>query len=81
MSGGKLLALDVTGILALTNKTNIQGDFTKVNLSGIYRHYLHGCQHSDDQNKQKQELATPKNERTNLDLLRAVENIIVHGAR
>lgn len=65
MSGGKLLALDVTG------------DFTKVNLSGIYRHYLHGCQHSDEQNSQRQEDATPKNERTNLEVMKMLEKLLV----
>jgi len=57
LSGGRLLGMDVTG------------EFTKVNVKGLYRAYLHSTQHDDTQNNQDLSKAVVTNETTNLLLM------------
>jgi len=57
LSGGRLLGMDVTG------------EFTKVNVKGLYRKYLHSTQHDDTQNDQDLSKAVITNETTNLMLM------------
>jgi hypothetical protein len=63
-SKNRLLAMDITG------------DFTKVNVCGHYRHYLHATQHDDDNNDILQTTATPNNQITNLEILKCVEHAL-----
>jgi hypothetical protein len=59
-SNNKLLALDITG------------DFSKVEVAGVYRAYLHKAQHCDSENSIDQDQATWLNQRCNLALLKAL---------
>lgn len=68
LSGGRLLALDITG------------DFTKVEVAGVYRHYLHRTQHDDAENNIDQDQANFVNQRTNLALLRAIGQMLKDNA-
>lgn len=60
MSGGRLLALDITG------------DFSKVEVEGVYRAYLHRTQHDDVNNNIDPETAAFVNEKTNFELLKHI---------
>jgi hypothetical protein len=64
LSGGRLLAMDVTG------------DFTKVEVAGVYRNYLHKTQHEDSENNIDQDQATFVNQRTNIALLKAIAGML-----
>jgi len=61
-SGGKLLALDITG------------EFTEVRVNGIWRHYLHKTQHDDELNVQNSEIALETNQETNLQIMEMLES-------
>jgi hypothetical protein len=59
-SNNRLLAMDITG------------DFSKVDVAGVYRAYLHRTQHADSENTIDQDQATWLNQRCNLALLKAI---------
>jgi len=56
-SGGKLLALDITG------------EFTEVRVNGVWRHHLHKNQHEDELNDQPLDQALETNQTTNLEIM------------
>eukprot|EP01121_Diplochlamys_sp_Union-15-3_P018559 TRINITY_DN6776_c0_g1_i1.p1 TRINITY_DN6776_c0_g1~~TRINITY_DN6776_c0_g1_i1.p1 ORF type:complete len:409 (-),score=51.71 TRINITY_DN6776_c0_g1_i1:132-1358(-) len=60
LSNGRLYAMDVTG------------DFSKVDVAGLYRAYLHKTQHSDSENNIEQRQATFVNQMTNRKILSVV---------
>jgi len=60
MSGGRLLAMDITG------------DFSTVETEGFYRAYLHRTQHEEENNNINPEQAAFINEKTNRAVLKAV---------
>jgi len=62
-SGGRLLALDITG------------EFTEVRVNGVWRHYLHKTQHEEELNTQPQQMALETNQETNLTILKFLESI------
>lgn len=64
MSGGKLLALDITG------------DFSKVEVAGLYRTYLHNTQHCDSENNINMEKATSINQRTNKEIIESLNRVL-----
>jgi len=66
LSGGKLLAIDITG------------DFTTVNVHGFFRNYLHTSQHDEEQNNQSPTRALETNQETNLELMNMLTEELVN---
>lgn len=64
LSNRRVLAIDITG------------DFSKVEVAGFYRTYLHNTQHEDTENDIDMEKATWVNQKTNRSIVGCITKIL-----